>query len=60
MEIIHAYSIDPVYNPIALKDFVNHFRDPTNVNAFFNQLEAWRLDNNYDKQSFVSFAFSNG
>ena len=26
------------------------------MNAFINQLEAWRPNNDYNKQSFVSFA----
>ena len=34
-----------------------HFGDNSIVvNAFINQLEAWRRNNDYNKQSFVSFA----
>ena len=36
---------------------MDHFGDPSIVvNAFINQLEAWRPNNDYNKQSFVSFA----
>ena len=36
---------------------MDHFGDPSIVvNAFINQLDAWRPNNDYNKQSFVSFA----
>ena len=57
-EKIQAYSCDPVYYPIALKELMNPFGDPSIVvNAFINQLEARRPNNDYNKQKFVSFAF---
>ena len=38
---------------------MNRFGDPSIVvNAFINQLEAWRPNLDYDKENFVSFAFS--
>ena len=56
-EKIQAYSCDPAYYAIALKELMDHFGDPSIVvNAFINQLEAWRPNNDYNKQSFVSFA----
>ena len=56
-EKIQAYSCDPAYYPIALKELMDHFGDPRIVvNAFINQLEACRPNNDYNKQSFVSFA----
>ena len=36
---------------------MDHFGDPSFVvNAFINQLDAWRPNNDYNKQNFVSFA----
>ena len=36
---------------------MNHFGDPSIVvNAFINQLKAWRPNNDYNKQNFSSFA----
>ena len=36
---------------------MDHFGDPSIVvNAFINQLEAWRPNTDYNKQNFVSFA----
>ena len=36
---------------------MDHFGDPSIVvNAFINQLEAWRPNNDYNNQSFVFFA----
>ena len=36
---------------------MEHFGDPSIVvNLFINQLEAWRPNNDYNKQNFVSFA----
>ena len=56
-EKIQAYSCDPAYYPIALKELMNQFGEPIIVvNAFINQLEAWRPNNDYNKQNFVSFA----
>ena len=56
-EKIQAYSCDPAYYAIALKELMDHFGDPSIVvNAFINQLEAWRPSNDNNKQSFVSFA----
>ena len=56
-EKIQAYSCDPAYYVIALKELMDHFGDPSIVvNAFINQLETWRPNNDYNKQSFVSFA----
>ena len=56
-EKIQAYSCDPAYYAIALKELMDHFEDPSIVvNAFINQLEAWRPNNDYHKQNFVSFA----
>ena len=55
-EKIQAYSCDPAYYLIALKELMNLFGDPSIVvNAFINQLEAWRPKNDYKKQNFVSF-----
>ena len=56
-EKTQAYSCDPAYYAIALKELMVHFGDPNIVvNAFINQLEAWRPNDDYNKQSFVSFA----
>ena len=56
-EQIQASSCDPAYYAIALKELMDHFGDPSIVvNAFINQLEAWRPNNDYNKQNFVSFA----
>ena len=56
-EKIQAYSCDPAYYAIALKELMDHFGDPSiAVNAFINQLEAWRPSNDYNKHNFVSFA----
>ena len=56
-ERIQAYSCDPAHYTIALKELMNHFRDPSNVvNAFINQLGAWHPNNGYNKQNFVPFA----
>ena len=39
-----------------MKELIDHFGDPNIVvNAFINQLEAWRPENDYNKQNFVSF-----
>ena len=36
---------------------MDHFGEPSIVvNTFINQLEAWRLSNDYNKENFVSFA----
>ena len=54
---IQAYSWDPAYYLIALKELMDHFGDASIVvNAFINQLEAWCPNNDYNKQNFVSFA----
>ena len=56
-EKIRAYSCDPAYYAIALKELMDHFGDHSIVvNAFINQLEAWRPNNDYNKQNFVFFA----
>ena len=56
-EKTQAFSCDPAYYPIALKELMNHFGDPSLVlNAFINQLEAWHPNNDYNKQNFVSLA----
>ena len=56
-EKIQAYSFDPAYYAIALKELMDPFGDPSIVvNAFINQLEAWRPNNDYNKQNFASFA----
>ena len=53
---IQAYSCDPAYYAIASKELMDQFGDPIIINAFINQLEAWRANNDYNKQNFVSFA----
>ena len=61
-EKIQAYSCDlPAYYAIDLKELLDHFGDPCIVvNAFINQQEAWRPNNDHNKQSFVSLLlFSN-
>ena len=56
-EKIQAYSCDPAYYAIALKELMDHFGDLNIViNAFINRLEAWRPIDDYNKQNFVSFA----
>ena len=56
-EKIQAYSGNPAYYAIALKELMDHFGDPSIVvNASISQLEAWSPNNDYKKQSFVSFA----
>ena len=56
-ETVQAYSCDPAYYAIALKELMYHFGDPSIVvNAFINQLEAWRPNNDYNKPNFVSCA----
>ena len=48
---------DPAYYAIALKEPLDHFGNPSIVvNAFISKLEAWRPNNDYNKQNFVSFA----
>ena len=55
--IIQAYLSDPAYYLIALNELMDHFGDPSIVlNALINQLEAWRPNNDYNKQIFVSSA----
>ena len=57
-EKFQAYSCDPAYYAIALKELMDHFGDPSIVvNAFINQLEAWRPNNDYNKQEFCIFCF---
>ena len=56
-ETIQAYSCDPACYAIDLKELMDHFRDPSIVvNDLINQLEAWRRNNEYNKQNCVSFA----
>ena len=56
-EKIQAYSCDPAYYPIEMKELMNQFGDNTFVvNAYINQLEAWCPNIGYNKQSFVYFA----
>ena len=60
-EKIQAYSCNPAYYAIAFKELMDHFGNPCIVvNAFINQLGAWRPNKDYNKQTFVFlFLFSN-
>ena len=54
-ELIHAYSFNPAYYNTALNEIISPFGDPVEVNAFINQLENWKCNINYKKQSFIAF-----
>ena len=51
-EKVQAYSCHPAHYPIALKELMNHFGDPSIVlDAVINQLEAWHPNSDYNKQN---------
>ena len=55
--LIHAYSCDPSYYSTALNEIMSRFGDPSVVvNAFINQLESWKCNSSYNKQSFIAFS----
>ena len=56
-DLIHACSCDPSYYNTALKRIMSRFGDPSVVvNAFINQLESWKCNSSYNKQSFIAFS----
>ena len=56
-DLIHAYSCDPSYYNTALNEIMCRFGDPSVVvNAFINQLESWKCNSSYNKQSFIAFS----
>ena len=56
-DLIHAYSCDPSYYNTALNEIMSRFGDPSVVvNDFINQLESWKCNSSYNKQSFIAFS----
>ena len=56
-DLIHAYSCDPSYYNTTLNEIMSRFGDPSVVvNDFINQLESWKNNSSYNKQSFIAFS----
>ena len=55
--LILAYSCDSSYYNTALNEIMSRFGDPSVVvNAFINQIESWKCNSSYNKQSFIAFS----